>query len=81
MKDQARSDKIKELLASHIGVEPEDIDNDDFFQEDLHMTPTDLADFAQSLENQSFHTSKIDFNEIETVGDLIEILNSQEDFS
>ena len=79
MKEVNQADKIKELLANHIGVEPEDINNDDFFSEDLHMTAADLTDFSQVLEKEGFHTSKIDFTEIETVGDLIETVGFQED--
>ncbi|OGM15392.1 hypothetical protein A2V56_03050 [Candidatus Woesebacteria bacterium RBG_19FT_COMBO_42_9] len=71
--------KIKELLSSHIGVEPEDIDEEDFFSEDLHMTPTDLTDFTHLLEKEGFNTTHLDFTELETVGDLIEALSSHEE--
>lgn len=75
--DQAT--KIKTLLAAHIGVESDDISQEDFLAEDLHMTPTDLTDFAQVLESAGFNTTKLDFRELETIGDLIEALTFHEE--
>jgi acyl carrier protein len=66
--------KIKETLAVVLGVEPEDIHDDDSFETDLHMDPTQLADFSHNLEQNGVDTSDLDFNEIETVEDLVEIL-------
>lgn len=71
--------KIKELLASQIGVEPDDISEEDFFSEDLHMTPADLTDLTHLLEKDGFNVSSLELTELETVGDLIEALTSHED--
>ena len=79
MDETLNKNKIKELLASQIGVESDDIDEEDFFTEDLHMTPTDLTDFTNVLEKEGFNTAKVDFTEIETVGDLIEALFQHEE--
>ncbi len=67
-------EKIISVLAEQIGVEPEDIADDDSFREDLHMGPHDLTDFAHNLEKVGLETAKIDFSLIETVGELIEEL-------
>ncbi len=61
---------IKKLLAEHIGVEPEDINDDDSFVEDLHMNPSEVADFAEKLEEAGFETGKIDFMALESVEDM-----------
>lgn len=66
--------KILELLAEQIGVEPEDLNVDDFFEEDLHMTNADLTDFAHKLEQFGLEPNEIDFGTIETLGDLFETL-------
>ena len=71
--------KINKLLANHLGVEPEDIENDDSLSEDLHMTAVELADFAHVLENEGYPLSKIDFTQTETVGDLIDSISSHEE--
>jgi acyl carrier protein len=65
---------IKEILAKVLGVEPEDIHDDDELVADLHIDATGLADFSHSLEKNGIDTSKLDFNEIDTFEDLIEIL-------
>lgn len=71
--------KVKRLLAESLGVEVEDISEDDYFVEDLHMAPAQLADFVDLLSNQGFETSKLEIAELETVQELIEALSSHEE--
>jgi len=71
--------KIIELLADNLGVETEDISEDDSFSEDLHMAPDKLADFVESLSSLDFEISNLALADIETVGDLAEMLSSRED--
>jgi acyl carrier protein len=70
--------KIINLLALHLGVEPEDINDEDSLREDLHMNPIDLADFTQTLE-ENYDTSKLDLANIETVEDLTDALSLHTD--
>lgn len=67
----------KEALAEHLGVEMDDIKDEDFFDEDLHLNFAELSDFVESLEEKNIDTQKLNISEIETVGDLIEQLTSQ----
>jgi acyl carrier protein len=67
-------EKVKKLLAEHIGVEPEDINDDDAFIEDLHMNPSELVDFSEKLEIAGFDITKIDFTNLEKMEDLVEAL-------
>lgn len=67
-------EKVKRLLAEHIGVEPEDINDDDSFIEDLHMNPSELVDFSQKLEEAGFEISRVNFTDLEKVEDLVEAL-------
>jgi len=71
--------KILNILSEHIGVEKEELHKKDSFQDDLHMSPADLADFLEKLRGAGLDISKIDFTEIEFVEDLIEIIISQEE--
>ena len=73
--------KIIALLAEHIGAEEEELSSDDTFQNDIHMSATDLADFAEKLKTAGFDTTKLDLTEIESVGDVIENIISQEDLN
>lgn len=73
------STKIIKLLADNLGVETEDISEDDSFSDDLHMSPDKLADFVESLASSDFDISNLTLEEIETVGDLAEMLSSHED--
>ncbi len=73
--------KIIALLAEHIGTEEEELSSDDTFQNDIHMSATDLADFVEKLKTAGFDTTKLDLTEIESVGDVIENIISQEDLS
>lgn len=67
-------DKLKKLLAETIGVEAEDINDDDSFLGDLHMSASDLSDFVHSLETAGFDTSAVDLTTLETVEDLVDAL-------
>lgn len=69
--------KVKEFLAEQIGVEPEDLNDEDSFVEDLHMTNADLTDFGHKLEGADVSPSEIDFATTETLGQLIEVLGLQ----
>lgn len=68
---------VKSTLAEHIGVEPEDIEDDDSFVEDLHMNPTDLTDFIAKLEEAGIEVTEPDFSDSETIEEFIENLTSK----
>lgn len=68
---------VKEFLAEQIGAEPEDLNDEDSFVEDLHMTNADLTDFAHKLESAGANPTEIDFATIETLGELIDAIGLQ----
>lgn len=72
-------DKLKKLLAETIGVDIEDINDDDSFLAELHMSASDLSDFVHSLEAAGFDTSRVDLTTIETVEELVEALDIHEE--
>lgn len=67
---------VKKLLADHIGVDLEDINEEDLFLDDLHMNAADLTDFLQLLEDKGFDVSQVDLSEITTVRGLLELMTS-----
>ncbi len=68
---------IVEELAKYLGVDIEDINEDDSFSSDLHMKASDLVDFMQILEIKGIDTSNIELTNIDTVADLVEILKEE----
>ena len=73
-----KKSQIIKLLAEQIGVEPEDIDEEDAFLTDLHMNPPELSDFVHSLTSLDLDVSHLNLTEIETVVELLEALGAAE---
>lgn len=69
---------IRELLAQLLGLEPDDIKDDDLLSTDLHMRPTDISDFLAILDENGIDTTKLDLTEIESFSDLVEKLGVEE---
>lgn len=65
-------EKINKLLADFLGIEPGDLTEDDSLTEDLHMTASDLTDFADLMAKSGIDTTGLDMAEIETIEDLYE---------
>lgn len=72
------TEKVKKMLADYIGAEVEDIKDEDFLVDDLHMSATEITDFIESLDSAGIDVSKIDIAELEAVEDLIESISSEE---
>jgi acyl carrier protein len=70
--------RVKDVLANYLGTEAEDIEDEDSFTDNLNMSPSDTFDFINQLAKHDIDTSRLDMNDIETVGDLIELLSSEE---
>ena len=69
---------IKQLLADHLGIDVDEIANEDSFIDNLGMGAADLSDFFELLSKKGLDTENLDFPELETVADLIENLSSEE---
>jgi len=70
--------KVKDILSEQLGTEPEDIENNDSFSDNLNMRPSDISDFFGRIEESSIDKKNIDIEEVQTVGDLIEYLSAEE---
>jgi hypothetical protein len=72
--DNNPAKSIKIILAGLIGVEPEDIKDEDYLDEDLHMDPAEVVDFLQKLQEQGFDTASDEkINEL-SVSEIAELL-------
>lgn len=69
--------KLFEILAEIIGVEPEDINLEDSLREDLHMNSVDLVELSDKLTEADF--GPFDISDVHTVEELLERLNLEED--
>lgn len=67
---------VKEVLATQIGVEPDDINEEDLLGEDLHMSPADVSDFVSNLTTKGFDAKDLELTSIETVADVVDGLSS-----
>lgn len=66
--------KIKRLLAEFLGIEIEDMTDDDTFEDTYQMSAINITDFFELLEENDIVVPKDSIDEIETVGDLLEIV-------
>lgn len=65
---------VREELSAQLGVSVEDIGDEDSLISDLHLKPNDITDFLVALGNKGLDTSKVNFDEVDTVLELIEAL-------
>lgn len=77
--EKTKLQKVKELLAEQLGIEPEDIGYDDSLSDDFHMRATDFTDFLEVLNTIELDTSKLDLPDIQTFGDLVQALDIEDE--
>ena len=74
-------DKLREIIAVQFGVEPDSIDADTAFVDDLRADSVDLVDLSMALEAE-FGMEEMEAEEIEhikTVGDLYKYMQDHLD--
>jgi acyl carrier protein len=67
---------IKRELADFLGIGLEDIEDESEFESDFHMNAVQLTDFTEILNKAGYSTDELDFNEIDTFNDLVDILTA-----
>lgn len=71
--------KIKEMLASKVGMEAVDLEEDLLLKEDLGMTASDIADFMAELESSlKIKIPDEEMSALLTLGDLISAAETHE---
>lgn len=82
MKDKEKTKKyldiIRITLSQIVGADYTDIQPEDSITEDLHMGPTEITDFIQSMSQKGFEIPESVFEEISTVDELAEYLQENE---
>lgn len=71
--------KVKEIIEDKLGIEPEEVTPEAFFEDDLNVSEMELIEILQELE-ESFHIELLDKREnIESIADLLDILSEKLD--
>lgn len=71
--------KIKKIIEHKNGVDPIDITPESYFQDDLNISEMELIDILGELE-ELYHIDLIEAkDDIESVGDLLELLSEKLD--
>jgi len=69
--DQTRK-KVLMILAEFLGIEEQEILDEDSFADDLHMTQSDFAEFLAQLDNIGIDSQTLEIDDSKTVSDLLE---------
>jgi hypothetical protein len=67
---------VKALLAEQLGVETEDLKDEDYLDEDLHMGPVEISDFVAKLQATGLDISELENPTELSVGEIVEILSA-----
>ena len=71
-------EKMKEIIAEQLGIDESEIDLDTSFKEDLGADSLDLFELTMALEEEyDIEIPAEELEQINTVGDVIEYLNSK----
>lgn len=85
MQNKAEENKVEKkvisILAEQLGVENQDIKPEDSFVDDLHMSAADITEFALKLQEKEIKIESVELGNYETVGEFIEALSSELEFS
>lgn len=68
--------KVKRELADFLGIGLEDVEDESEFESDFHMNAVQITDFTDILGKAGFDTEELNFNEIDTFGDLVDTLTA-----
>ncbi|EKD62652.1 MAG: hypothetical protein ACD_52C00102G0009 [uncultured bacterium] len=79
MQNKQIDSKVLQLLAEHLGLEPDDIKLEDSLSEDLHMSLSDITEFFE-LVKENFSIPEIDTSDNDTVEHVIEQITQASEF-
>lgn len=70
--------KLKELLADNFGIDPQEVDESAYFEEDLNLGEYELIELISELEEYyQIEFEPEDKEELDTIGSLITILRDK----
>lgn len=68
--------RVLEILADYLGAEVDDLSLGDSLSEDLHMKPTDLADFFNLVKEEGLEIGDNDITDLMILEDLVEAVEA-----
>ena len=75
MQETAILKKIKEILADNFGIDPSEVTESAFFEEDLNIGEYEMIELMSELEEAyQIEFESEDKEELSTVGDLISVV-------
>jgi len=77
MKNLALKEKVKDLIAKKAGVDIKEVYDDMFFGDDLNLGELELTEILEELEDQLKVEILKDLENIESVKDLLELLEEK----
>ena len=79
MKNLAVKEKVKQLIAQKAGVEPGDVQDDMFFEDDLNLGDMELTEILEELEDDLKLDLLADQEGLASVKDLLDLLEERLD--
>ena len=79
MSEKNIKDIVITSLVEFLGVTTEDVTVEDSLRDDLHISPSDLSDYLESLGSKGLNIENLDMENIDTVGELIDELTLETD--
>ncbi len=71
--------KVKKLIEDKFGVDPSEINEESYFEDDLNIGAMELMEFLSELEEELKIDLVEDKDEIESVGDLVDLISEKLD--
>jgi len=75
--DSEKRKNLLKIITSTLGLEEEDVTEEDSLDEELHLSPSDIFDLVNKLELPNFDPESLDLTPVETVGDLLDVLEEE----
>ena len=79
MSEKNIKDIVITSLVEFLGVTTEDVTVEDSLRDDLHISPSDLSDYLESLGSKGLNIENLKMENIDTVGELIDELTLETD--
>lgn len=77
MKNQTIKDKVKQVIASKAGIEPKEVSEDMFFEDDLNLGELEVTEILETLEDEYKVDLLDDQENLMSVKDLIDLLEER----
>lgn len=77
MKNQMVREKVRSLIAQKAGVDPREVTDDMFFEDDLNLSDLELTEILEELEDNLKLELLIEQENLTSVRDLMDLLEER----